>query len=192
MEISKSLKLFWDRSVKTVKKAGTSIVGATRYKMDEMSSVSRRRELITELGEKAYGLSLAGTAMPEDLAPLLKEIEELESGLAELRSDRAAVKAAAAEAAAADKAAYAEERAAAKAAAAEARAAAKAAKAEAEALARAEAEAAAAAAEAAVEAVEEDAAPVLEVEAEAEEGPVYSGEMPTEEDAPVLEVKDEA
>ncbi len=171
-----TFKKLWNDGVRTVKKAATSLVGATRYKMDEMGSVSRRRELIADLGEKVYGLAQTGAVLPEDIAPLVKEIQELESGLAELRSDRVAAKAAAAEAAAADKAARAADRAAAKAAAAEAKAAAKAA---AEAAAAMEAAAAA------------EAAPVLDVEIKVEEGPVYSGEMPDEDTAPVIEVKEE-
>ncbi len=167
-DMKMTLKNLWTQGVKVVNKAASGLASATRYKMDEMGGVSRRRELIAELGEKVYVLSQTGVELPEEVAPMIKEITDLEANLAELRSDHAAAKAAAAEAAAADKAARAAERAEAKAAAAEAKAAAK-----------AEAEAAAAA-----------ATPVLDVEPEADNGPVYTGEMPDEDDAPTIVVEE--
>ncbi|MBQ8202401.1 MAG: hypothetical protein IJZ74_11615 [Clostridia bacterium] len=162
-DFSTTLKGLWSQSVKAVNKAATGLASATRYKMDEMGGISRRREAIAELGEKVFALSQTGVELPEEVAPLLKEIQELEAGLAELRSDRVAAKAAAAEQAAAEKAARAAEKAAAKAAAAAEKAAA-----------------------------EAESAPVLEVEAAEEtDGPIYSSAKPDPEDVPSINVEEE-
>ncbi|MGN0794144.1 MAG: hypothetical protein ACI4MG_06665 [Aristaeellaceae bacterium] len=158
---------------RTAKKA----VGAIRFKMKEMDSISRRRETISELGEKVYGLYGAGVQLPEEVQPLVSEIRSLDEGLDMLRNERAATKAAAAVAVAEEKAARKQARAEAKAARAEAKAAEKAA---------AEAKAAEKEAEAAAAAPAEEAAPVssttevpameateaVEIEPEAEDAPV--------------------
>lgn len=164
-----TLKDILKDGAKAVSKAAKSVAGATRYKMNEMDNISRRREAISELGEKVFSLYEAGVELPEEIVPLVNEIRALDEGLDTLRSDRATEKANAAEANAAEKAARAQAR-------AEAKAAAKAAKA----AAKAEAEAAAAAAEAAEE--DEDA-PVIEFEPEIDEGLTYTGKAPTMEAA---------
>lgn len=190
MDFGTALKNFWSDSVRVVNKAATGVASATRYKMDEMGSMSRRRELVKDLGEKVVSLAQSGVEFPDEIAVMLKEIQDLENGLAELRSDRAAAKAAAAETAAAEKAERSAARAEAKAMAAEAKAAAKAALAETEAAAKEAKAMAAAAAETVEETAEEPIAPVLEVEPEVDDGPVCSGEMPTAEDAPSLVVEE--
>lgn len=159
---AETLKGILTEGAKAVSGAAKNVASATRYKMSEMDSVSRRREAISELGEKVYGLFEAGVSLPEEIVPLVNEIRALDDGLDSLRTDRAAEKAAAASAAAAEKAARAQVR-------AEAKAAAKAAKA---------AEKAAAAEEAAPAAEE---APVLDFEPEIGEGLTYTGEAPTME-----------
>jgi len=151
---AETLKGILTEGMKAVNVAAKGVANATRYKMSEMDSVSRRREAISELGEKVYGLFVAGVELPEEVLPLVNEIRALDESLDSLRSEHAAQKAAAAETAAAEKAARAQVR-------AEAKAAAKAAK----------------AAAAPVALTEE--APVLEVEAEAEEPLTYTGEAPT-------------
>ena len=148
---SETLKGILSGSAKAVKSAAKGVASATRYKMNEMDSISRRREAISELGEKVYGLFEAGVELPEEIVPLVNEIRALDEGLDTLRSDRATEKAAAAQVRAEEKAARAQVR-------AEARAAAKAAK------------------EAAVQL--EEAAPVLDIEPDLGETLNYTGEAP--------------
>lgn len=172
-----TLKNLWSDGVRVVNKAATSVANATRYKMTEMDSVSRRREAISELGEKAYSLAQAGVVLPEELMPLVNEILALDEGLTTLHNDRDAAKAAAKEQAAVEKAARAEERAAQKAARAEERAALK--------TARAEAKAAQMAAQAAA------ANPVIEIEPAADTPIEFTGEAPSLEVAEEIVVEAE-
>ena len=178
-----AFKKFLADSAKAVNKAATNVAGATRYKMSEMDGISRRKEAIAELGEKVYGLFTAGVELPEEIIPLVNEIRALDEELDNLRSERAATKAAAAEERAAEKVARAEERAAAKAA----RAAEKAAAAEAKAAAAAAAEEAATETVAAEEEATdvESSVPVIDYEPEMDSELEYTGE------APVLEVAEE-
>lgn len=115
-DFAETLKSILNRSMEAVSKAATNVASATRYKMSEMDNISRRREAISELGEKVYGLFQTGVELPEEILPLANEIRALDESMDALRSDRAAAKAAAAEEAAAAKAARAEAKAAAKAA----------------------------------------------------------------------------
>lgn len=164
-DFAATLKEMLNRGVKAVNKAANGVANATRYKMSEMDGVSRRREAVSELGEKVYGLFQAGVELPEEIVPLVNEIRALDDSLDALRSDRAAVKAAAAAEAAAVKAARKQER-------AEAREAAKAAK-----------EAAAAPAE--------EEAPTIDFEPEIGETLTYTGVAPTMEDAEEVEATEE-
>lgn len=157
-EFTTTLKDIVSKGVKLVNRAATSVADATRYKLGEMDSISRRREAISELGEKVYGLYQAGVELPEEVLPLVNELRALEEGLDSMRSKRAEQKEAAAQVRQVERAARAEERVAQKVARAEARAAAKAA-----------AEAAAA----------EAAAPVIEEVPAVEDAPVYDGDAPT-------------
>lgn len=84
-------------SVKLVNRAATSVADATRFKLSEMDAISRRREAITELGEKVYGLFQNGAELPEELLPLANELRALEEGLETLRANRNEQKAAAAQ-----------------------------------------------------------------------------------------------
>ena len=169
--MSDFFKAVWD----VLKRIGLGIgrtakktVGAIRFKMKEMDSISRRRETISELGEKVYGLYGAGVQLPEEVQPLVSEIRSLDEGLDMLRNERAATKAAAAEAVAEEKAARKEARAEAKAARAEAQAAEKAA---AEAVAAAPAEEAAPVSSA-TEVPAMEATEAVEIEAEDEDASV--------------------
>lgn len=169
-DFATTLKNVLSDGIKAVSKAAVSVAGATRYKMNELDSVSHRREAVNELGEKVYGLYQAGIQLPEEVLPLINEIRAIDEGLDALRSNRAAEKAAAAEEKAAAKVARAEERAAAKAAAAEAKAAEKA---------------------AAAAPVEEEA-PVIEFTPEETEAPLtYTGTAPSIEVEPEAEAEEE-
>ena len=167
--------------IRIVNRTANTVTQETRYKLGELDSMSRRREAITELGQKVYDLFQAGVDMPEEALPLLNELRALDEGLTAMRSEHAVQKAAQAEERQAEKATRKEERAAAKAARAAQIAAAK------EAAARMQAEVAEAATEIAeeVEEAAEEVAPVLEVPAE------EIAEVAQDEEVPVIEVPDE-
>ena len=109
------VKDFLSTSAKFVGKTANTAAKATKYKMDELTSLSKRRDLISELGAKVFELSANGVELPAELADLLNQIKLLDCELEALRADHAAQKAAAAEKHAAEKAARAAEKAAAKA-----------------------------------------------------------------------------
>lgn len=96
-DFKETLKGIWDEGVKFVNSAAKRVAGATRYKLDELDNVSRRREAISELGEKVYELYQAGVAMPEEVLPLLDEMRALDENLDKMRNDHAEQKKANAE-----------------------------------------------------------------------------------------------
>lgn len=164
------MKSFLKVSAKAVGRTATGLVSATRYKMDEMGYESRRREAIAELGAKVLELVRNGAELPEELTALVAEINQMDEGMEDLRTEHAAEKAAVAEKVAAEKAERKEAREADRAARAAAKAAA-------DQAARQAAEAAEAAAEVTEEAVEENV-------------PVYTAELTEEEEAPAEEEDD--
>lgn len=117
-DFSKTLKEAFMRSVKFVGRNASKAASATKFKTNELSKLSKRRDLIHELGIKVYDLSRNGLQLPEDADALVKQIATLDSELMVLRSEHAAEKAAISQKVAAEKAARVAEKAAAKAAAA--------------------------------------------------------------------------
>lgn len=160
-DFSKKLKDILTDGLRAVSHAAGTVAGATRYKLDELDRVSRRREAIGELGEKVYAMFQAGVEMPEEALPLLNELAALDEGLQTMRAEHAEQKAANKQKKQEDAAARKEQRAAEKAARAAAMQAVDTSLADAQA--ELDAEAAAEAPQAAVPAAEEEAAPVLEV-----------------------------
>ena len=116
--ISQKLKSVLLDGAKIVGNAAATAAKNTKYKMNELSNLSKRRELIAELGTKVFELCIGGVELPAEAAEIVKQIIALDGDLEALRADHAAQKAAAAEKHAAEKAARAAEKAAAKAAAA--------------------------------------------------------------------------
>ncbi|MBR3763111.1 MAG: hypothetical protein IKK57_00995 [Clostridia bacterium] len=93
-DFTMKLKDILTDGLRAVSKAAGNVAGATRYKLDELDRVSRRREAIGELGEKVYEMFQAGVEMPEDALPLLNELAALEEGLQTMRAEHAEQKAA--------------------------------------------------------------------------------------------------
>lgn len=105
-------------SARLIGKTAKAAAQSTKYKLNEMSAMSKRRELISDLGEKVYTLAQQGAGLPEELKDMIAQINALDTNLDALRADHAAQKAAAAEKDAAEKAERAAQKAAAKAEAA--------------------------------------------------------------------------
>ena len=91
-DVTNKIKDILQSGIRVVNKAATTVAGATRYKLDELDRVSRRREAIAELGEKVYAMYQAGTEMPEEALPLLIELADLDKGLAAMREEHAKAK----------------------------------------------------------------------------------------------------
>lgn len=177
-EFATKLKGVLADGIRAVSNAATTVAGAARYKLDELDRVSRRREAITELGEKAYAMFQAGVEMPEEALPLLNELAALDEGLQTMRTEHEEQKAANKQKKQEEAAARKEQRAAEKAARAAAKAAADTALADAQ-------------ADIAAQADEDDAQeyiPVMEEAAEAVEAVVETAaeEEEKREDEPML------
>ena len=86
-EFTTKIKDILTDGIRVVSNAATAVAGATRYKLDELDRVSRRREAIGELGEKAFALFQAGVEMPEEVLPLLNELAALDEGLQAMRAE---------------------------------------------------------------------------------------------------------
>lgn len=119
-DFATTVKTVMQRSARFIGKTAKAAAQSTKFKLNEMSAMSKRRELIGDLGEKVYALARQGSCLPEELKDMIAQISALETNLDVLRADHAAQKAAAAEKAAVEKAERAAQKAAAKAEAANA------------------------------------------------------------------------
>ena len=108
--ISATLKNLLKTGVRATTKAARAGAKATKFKMDEVGKLSKRKELLNELGTTIFSLAQNGFALPAEADTVVKQIEVLDRELALLRAEYAAQKAAAAEAYAAEKAVRAAEK----------------------------------------------------------------------------------
>lgn len=116
-DFSTTMKNVVSVSVKFIVNTAKTAAKAIKFKMDEMSNLSKRRDLIGQLGDKVFELSNKGVQLPDEIIEIVGNIVQLDGELAIMRARRAADKVAAAEQHAAEKAARATEKAAAKSAA---------------------------------------------------------------------------
>lgn len=111
-DFGKSMRNLLISGVKAVNNAASSIASTTRYKVDEFNLQDRRKELLKSASDCAYTLWQRGVALPEELDAILKQVDQLDRDLADMRAqaenDRAARQAEAAEKKAAAPAAPAE------------------------------------------------------------------------------------
>ena len=89
-DFSTTLKNVFSKSVKFVGKTAKSAAKSTKYKLDELSNLSKRRDLISELGNKVFELAQAGLVLPAEAAEIAKQITMLDGDLAVMRADHAA------------------------------------------------------------------------------------------------------
>lgn len=104
-DINAKLKNILCTSAKFVGKTADSAAKATKFKMNELTTLGKRRDLISDLGAKVYELSQNGLELPADAMILISQIQILDAELETMRADHAAQKAAAKAARAAEKAA---------------------------------------------------------------------------------------
>ena len=89
-EIGKSLKGIWLKSMEAISNTASNIASNTKYKVDEMNIVNRRREILSDFGAQAYELWQKGEKFPETLDSLLKELSELDEALNAIRTEKLA------------------------------------------------------------------------------------------------------
>lgn len=89
-EIGKSLKGIWLKSMEAISNTASSIASNTKYKVDEMNIVNRRREILSDFGAQSYELWQKGEKFPEQLDALLKELSELDEALNAIRTEKLA------------------------------------------------------------------------------------------------------
>lgn len=119
-------KNFLVHCAKSVAAFAKKLAKDVKFKTGEWSNLSKRRDLVSELGERVYSLSRNGIALPEAVDVLIEQLNSIDKTLDDLREGHAAETTAFAEKRAAEKVARTAEknvraanRAAAKAAAAE-------------------------------------------------------------------------
>ena len=103
-DFTKMMKTALQSSVKFIVRTAKSAAQSAKYKMNEMSTMSKRRELINDLGEKVYALACQGNVLPEALNTAISQISALDENLTALRANHAAQKATAAQKVAEEKA----------------------------------------------------------------------------------------
>jgi len=105
-DIVKSMRSLLVQGVKAVNHAANNIANSTRFRIDELNLINRRKEVFSTLGDCVCNLRAQGVELPEELAALMEEIEGIDKQLEEMRRAQAEAAAKAkAEAEAAKKAA---------------------------------------------------------------------------------------
>ena len=84
-------KSLWIKGMKAVGNTAASIANNTRYKVDEVTIQNRRREVLNDLAHSAYALWLKGNVFPEQMDKLLKELNQLDEQLNDMRAEKYAL-----------------------------------------------------------------------------------------------------
>ncbi len=74
--------------MKAVGNTAASIANNTRYKVDEVTIQNRRRDVLSDLAHSAYALWLKGYSFPEQMDKLLKELNQLDEQLNDMRAEK--------------------------------------------------------------------------------------------------------
>ena len=89
-DIGKSLKGIWMKGMEAIGNTASTIASSTKYKVNEMNLVNRRREILSDFGAISYELWQKGEKFPEELDSLLRELSDLDQMLNDLRAERLA------------------------------------------------------------------------------------------------------
>jgi len=87
-DLGKGIKDFWLKSMEAIGNTASNIANNTKYKVNEMNMVNRRREILGDFGAKAYELWQKGVEFPEELELQLQELSMLDIQLNELRMEK--------------------------------------------------------------------------------------------------------
>lgn len=89
-DFSDKMKKAWLKSMEAIGNTAGSIADNTRYKVNEMNLLNRRREILSDFGSRAYALWQKGETFPEELARQLEELSQVDTQLNALRTERLA------------------------------------------------------------------------------------------------------
>ena len=88
-DLGKNLKSIWMKSMEAIGNTASNIASNTKYKVDEMNLLNRRREILSDFGAKAYALWQKGefTGFPDSLKQDLEELTHLDNQLIDMRAE---------------------------------------------------------------------------------------------------------
>lgn len=89
-EIGKSLKGIWLKSMEAISNTASNIASNTKYKVDEMNLVNRRREILSNFSAQCYEMWQKGVRFPEELEAQLQELSQLDEALNAIRVEKVA------------------------------------------------------------------------------------------------------
>ena len=87
-DINSNLKNIWMKGMEAIGRTASSIASNTKYKVDEMNLVNRRREILADFGPRAYALWQKGVSFPEELQASLQELSQLDEKLNDMRAEK--------------------------------------------------------------------------------------------------------
>ncbi len=87
-ELSKNLKNIWMKSMQAIGNTASNIASNTKYKVDEMNLLNRKREILNDFGAKAYALWQKGVVFPPELQDQLCELSQLDEKLNDMRAEK--------------------------------------------------------------------------------------------------------
>ncbi len=87
-DLSKNLKTAWMKGMEAIGNTASNIASNTKYKVQEMNLINRRREILSDFGAQAYEMWQKGEQFPEKLAKQLEELSHLDEELNAMRTER--------------------------------------------------------------------------------------------------------
>ncbi|MDO4838442.1 MAG: hypothetical protein Q4B32_08610 [Clostridia bacterium] len=89
-DIGKNLKTAWMKSMEAIGNTASNIASNTKYKVQEMNLINRRREILSDFGAQAYEMWQKGEQFPEKLSKQLEELSHVDEELNAMRTERLA------------------------------------------------------------------------------------------------------
>lgn len=89
-DLGKNLKTAWMKSMEAIGNTASNIASNTKYKVQEMNLINRRREILSDFGAQAYEMWQKGEQFPEKLSKQLEELSRLDEELNAMRTERLA------------------------------------------------------------------------------------------------------
>ncbi len=88
-DLGKNLKSIWMKGMEAIGNTASNIASNTKYKVDEMNLLNRRREILSDFGAKAYAMWQKGEFLdfPESLKRDLEELTRLDNQLVDMRAE---------------------------------------------------------------------------------------------------------
>lgn len=87
--LGKNLKNILVKSMEAIGNTASSIASNTKYKVDEMNLLNRKREILNDFGAKAYAIWEKGenTVFPDELKKDLEELCRIDNQLVDMRAE---------------------------------------------------------------------------------------------------------